>query len=506
MTELLANLALGFGTALSPVNLFYCFVGVLLGTLIGVLPGIGSLAAVSMLLPVSFYLQPETAIVMLAGVYYGAEYGGSTASILLNLPGTPSSAVVCIDGNPLAKKGKAGLALFVTTIASFVGGTFGIIMLIALAPTLAGLTLVFGPAEYFMMMAVGLIGAATITRGSPLKGLAMVLMGLMLGTVGTDVNTGVARFAFGNTALYDGISLVAVAMGLFGVAEIIASIGQGGKNQYRQRVRLREMVPSTAEMGETALPMARGAVMGSAIGVLPGAGQTMASFFAYAVEKMISRTPERFGTGVLAGVAAPEAANNSAVQSAFIPTLTLGIPGSATMAIMLGALMIHGVSPGPSLLNLNPHIFWGLVASFWIGNLLLLVLNIPLIGLWVRLLQVPYSLLYPAIICLICVGAYSVSFSTIDIALVLLFGIVGFSMREMGFDPAPLVVGFVLGPMMEQNLRRAMLIGRGDLSIFIDRPVSAALLAVVVLLLLWTAYAMFSNSRRRPTLDASSSE
>lgn len=476
---------MGFGVALLPINLFYCFVGVFLGTLIGVLPGIGSLAAVSMLLPISFYLSPEAAIVLLAGVYYGAEYGGSTAAILLNLPGTPSSAVTCLDGNPLAKQGRAGLALFITTIASFFGGLFGIVLLIALAPILAGWTLAFGPAEYFMMMAIGLIGAAIITRGSPIKGLAMVLVGLALGTVGNDINTGLARFAFGNKSLYDGVSLVAIAMGLFGVSEIILSIGQGAKDHYRQRVRLREMIPTMKELREVLFPMSRGAVTGGAVGILPGAGQTMASFFAYAVEKMVSKTPEKFGTGKLAGIAAPEAANNSAVQSAFIPTLTLGVPGSATMAIMLGALMIHGVSPGPSLLSLNPHIFWGLVVSFWIGNVLLLVLNIPLIGIWVRLLQVPYAMLYPAIICLICLGVYSINYSVFDIGLVLAFGVLGVGMRLTGFDPAPLIVGFVLGPMMEENLRRAMLVGRGDPMFFITRPISAALLGVIVLLLLW---------------------
>ncbi len=504
MTELLANLALGFDTALSPTNLLYCFLGVMLGTLIGVLPGIGPLAAVSMLLPVSFYLPPETAIVMLAGVYYGAEYGGSTAAILLNLLGTPSSAITCVDGHPLAKKGKAGLALFMSTIASFAGGTFGIVLLMLMAPMLAGLTLAFGPAEYFMMMVLGLIGAATITRGPPLKGLAMVLVGLALGTVGTGTNTGVARFAFGNTALYDGISLVAVAMGLFGVAEIVASIGHGAKDHYRQRVRLREMVPTAAEMRESTPPIMRGSVIGAIIGILPGAGQTMASFFAYAVEKMLSRTPERFGTGALPEIAAPEAANNAAVQAAFIPTLTLGIPGSATMAIMMGALLIHGVSPGPSLLTLNPHIFWGLVASFWIGNVLLLVLNIPLIGIWVRILQIPYTILYPSIICFICIGAYSINFSTLDVGLVLIFGLTGYVMRELGFDPAPLVIRFVLGPMMEQNLRRAMLIGRGDPSIFVDRPVSAALLTLVILLLLWTAWKTIAGIWRRKAINTGS--
>lgn len=505
MSEIAGNLALGFQTALLPVNLAYCFLGVFLGTLIGVLPGIGSLAAVSMLLPVSFYLTPEAAIVLLAGVYYGAEYGGSTAAILLNLPGTPSSAVTALDGNPMAKSGRAGIALFITTIASFAGGTFGIVLLIALAPTLAQMALVFGPAEYFSMMVLGLIGAATITGGAPLKGLAMVLIGLALGTVGTDVNSGTARFTLGALQLYDGISLVALAMGLFGVAEIIDSIRSGGSHQIRQRVRLRELIPTREDMKQAALPMARGAVIGSAIGILPGAGQTMAAFFAYSFEKIVSRTKQLFGTGHVPGIAAPEAANNAAVQSAFIPTLTLGVPGSATMAIMLGALLIHGVSPGPSLLNLNPHIFWGLVASFWIGNLLLLVLNIPLIGLWVRLLQIPYNLLYPSIICLICIGVYSVNFNVFDVGLVLLFGLIGSFMRETGFDPAPLIVGFVLGPIMEENLRRAMLIGRGDPSIFIDRPISFWLLVVSFLLLAWTIISFLRTGRRRSPADTATS-
>ncbi len=497
MMEVFGNLALGFETALAPRNLTYCFLGVLLGTLIGVLPGIGSLAAVSILLPVSFYLPPEAAIVMLAGVYYGAEYGGSTAAILLKLPGTPSSAVTAIDGNPMAKSGRAGVALFITTISSFVGGTFGIILLIALAPALAQMTLVFGPAEYFSMMVLGLIGAATITSGSPVKGLAMVLVGLALGTVGTDVNSGTARFTFDALELYDGISLVALAMGLFGVAEIISSIKSGGEHQIRQNVRIRDLIPTRADVKQALLPMGRGAVVGSAVGILPGAGQTMAAFFAYSLEKIVSKTKHLFGKGHIPGIAAPEAANNAAVQSAFIPTLTLGVPGSATMAIMLGALLIHGVSPGPSLIDLNPHIFWGLIASFWIGNVLLLVLNIPLIGLWVRLLQIPYHLLYPAILCLICIGVYSVSFSAFDIGLVLAFGVVGYFMREGGFDAAPLIVGFVLGPIMEENLRRAMLIGRGDPSIFWERPISLWILVISGLLLLWTSVSFLRASTQK---------
>jgi len=495
---LLANLAIGFSAAASPQNLLYCFGGVFLGTLIGVLPGIGSLAAVSMLLPLSFYLEPLTAIVMLAGVYYGAEYGGSTASILLNLPGTPSSAVTCLDGYPMARQGRAGVALFMTTIASFFGGTVGILMLMLLAPVLAGVASTFQSPDYFALMVFGLIAAVVVTRGSRLKGLAMVVLGLLLGSVGIDTNSGVARFTLGFTGLYDGISLVALAMGLFGVAEIIASIRQSADRHFSGRVTLRALLPTGGDLRQSGLPMLRGSLIGTFFGALPGAGQSIASFVSYAAEKQLSRHPQRFGAGAIEGITAPESSNNAAVQAAFIPTLTLGIPGSATMALMLGALMIHGVAPGPALINGNPQVFWGLIASFWIGNLMLLVLNIPMIGLWVRLLQIPYRLLYPAVLCLICVGVYSISNNPLDIGAVLALGALGYFMRIHGFEPAPLLLGFVLGPLLEENFRRAMLLARGDYLALFQRPLTGAILALAGMLLLWVIVDVVRGAARTP--------
>lgn len=484
--DLLANLALGFQTAFSPINLMYCFLGVFLGTLIGVLPGIGALAAVSMLLPVTFYIPPTTALVMLAGVYYGAEYGGSIASILLNLPGTPSAAVTCLDGYPMSKEGRAGVALFMTTIASFVGATAGILTLTAFAPVLANLALSFGPTEYFSVMVLGLIAAAAITQGSAMKGLAMVGLGVLIGCVGTDINTGIPRYTLGTPNLYDGISLVALAMGLFGIAEVIASIRDRSGAPLPEKISFRSMLPTREDWRRSVAPMARGTGIGAFFGTLPGTGQTIASFIAYAFEKRVSRTPDRFGKGAIEGISAPEAANNAAAQTAFIPTLTLAIPGSATMALMLGALLIHGITPGPGLMTRYPEMFWGLVVSFWIGNILLVMLNIPLIGLWIRILRIPYQYLYPTIIVLICIGVYTVNNSIFDVGLALFFGFLGYGMRLLHFEPAPLLIGFVLGPMIEENFRRAMLFSRGDYATFVTQPVSATLLGLAVLLFLWS--------------------
>ncbi|HSP24346.1 MAG TPA: tripartite tricarboxylate transporter permease, partial [Saliniramus sp.] len=391
--DLIANLTLGFETALSPTNLLYCFIGVFLGTFIGVLPGIGALAAVSMLLPVTFYLPATTALVMLAGVYYGAEYGGSIASILLNLPGTPSAAVTCLDGYPMAQQGRAGVALFMTTVASFVGASIGIVALTAFAPILVQVTLAFGPAEYFAVMLLGLLAASAVSQGSPAKGIAMVVLGLMLGCVGTDINSGEARFTMGYYPLLDGISLIALAMGLFGISEVIASINTTNGDVLKEKITFRSMLPTRDDTRRSIMPMARGTTVGTVFGTLPGTGQTIASFIAYAIEKRVSRDPGRFGKGAIEGIMSPESANNAAAQTAFIPTLTMGIPGSATMALMLGALMIHGITPGPALMTEHPDIFWGLIASFWIGTVMLVLLNIPLIGMWVRLLKIPYHFL-----------------------------------------------------------------------------------------------------------------
>ncbi len=495
--EILSNLATGFDEALSLTNLGYCFAGVFLGTFFGALPGVGSLAAVSMLLPVTFYLEPTTALVMLAGVYYGAEYGGSTSSILLNLPGTPSNAVTCIDGYPMTQQGRSGVALFATTIASFFGGTVGILLLYSLAPMIVQWALKFGPAEYFAIMIFGLVAAATVTQEAPAKGLAMVAVGIMLGTIGADLTTGIARYDFGYFELHDGISFIALAMGVFGVSEIIVSIATSVKKPFIQKVTFASMIPTRDEVRRSPMPMIRGAGLGAFFGALPGTGPSIATFIGYAVEKRLSNRPERFGKGAIEGIMSPESANNAAVQSAFIPTMTLGIPGSATMAVMMGALLIHGIQPGPQLMERNPEIFWGLAASFWIGNVLLLMLNIPLIGLWVRLLKIPYGILYPAVICFICIGVYTVRTSAFDVVLVLLFGLAGYVLRLLRFELAPLLIGFILGPMVEENFKRAMLIYRGDFGEMLSRPISGTLLAMTGLLLVWSVWVIW-RARRVP--------
>lgn len=496
--DLIDNVLMGFGMALSMQNLFYCFIGVFLGTMLGALPGIGSLAAVSMLLPLSIGLPPTTALVMLAGVYYGSEYGGSTASILLNLPGTPTNAVTCLDGYPMAQQGRAGVALFATTIASFIGGTFGIILLYTISPLLAGAAIAIGPAEYFALMVAGLVAAAVVSDERPLKGVAMVALGLMLGTIGTDVDSGVARYNLGYLELRDGISFIALAMGLFGVSEVIMSLRSSmGARRPIGKVTFRSMLPARAEWRASAGPVARGSVLGGIFGALPGTGPTIATFLGYAMEKKLARDPSRFGKGAIEGVVSPESANNSAAQTAFIPTLTLGIPGSATMAIMLGALIMNGVAPGPQLMTNNPEIFWGLAASFWIGNVLLLVLNIPLIGLWIRLLQIPYTLLYPAILVLICIGTYTVRNSAFDIVLVLIFGLAGYVLRRLDFQLAPVLIGFILGPMIEENFKRAMLFSRGDFMTFLERPVSGITLTLTAGLLGWAVFRTLAGRRKR---------
>jgi putative tricarboxylic transport membrane protein len=497
--ELLANLELGLLTALSPENLLYCVLGVTVGMVIGVMPGIGHLAAISMLMPLTYHVPTTAALVMLAGIYYGAQYGGSIASILLNLPGTASSAVICLDGYPLTRQGRAGVALFMTTIASFVGSLIAIAVLIALAPPLARVALAFGSADYFAMMFLGLVAAALLVQGPALLGAASVVIGLLLGLVGTDVNTGVMRFTFGVPHLFDGVSIIALAMALFGVTEVIASIGKEKPEGTRAaRISFRSLLPTRADVTSNVTPVLRGAAVGTGVGILPGAGGgSMAAFMAYAVEKRISRTPERFGKGALPGITAPESANNAAAQAAFIPTMTLGIPGDAVMALMLGALLIHGVQPGPRVVTESPDLFWGLVMSFLIGNLILLVLNIPLIKLWVKILEIPYRLLFPSIILLIVVGVYSVSSSYFDVLTVALFGFVGYLMIAMGFEPAPLLLGYVLGPLLEENFRRALLVSNGDLTTFATRPVSAAFLALSFMLIAWVAVAGYRAGGRR---------
>ncbi len=494
------NILLGLETAFSMYNLFYCFLGVFLGTLLGVIPGIGVLAAISMLFPMTFHLEPTAALIMLAGIWYGTSYGGNTASILLNVPGSPSNAVTCLDGYPMTLQGRGGIALLMTTVASFCGGSIGIILLMSFAPTISAYALNFSSAEYFSLMLLGLVAASNISGGSVIKGLIMVTFGILFGTVGSDIYTGTRRFDFGVLDLADGINLVALAMGLFGVAEVISSIGKvDGSRVDRSSLKLSAMKPTRDDVKRSCMPMVRGSSIGSFFGTLPGTGPSIAAFMAYAVERRVAKQPERFGKGAIEGIMAPESANNAADQTSFIPTLALGIPGSATMALMLGALMIHGIAPGPQLMTDQPSLFWGLVMSFWIGNVLLVILNVPLIGLWVRLLMVPYKLLFPAVLMFICIGTYSVNNSAFDVLLVVVFGAIGYGMRVLGFPAAPMLLGFVLGPMMEEHFRRAMLLSRGDFSTFIDRPISATVLAFTVFVLLLGLRPLFS--RKAPAAE-----
>lgn len=482
--DLLSGIALGLQTALSAEALLFCFIGVTVGTIVGVLPGIGALAAISLALPLTYYLDPTTALIMLAGIFYGAQYGGSTASILLNLPGTATAAITCLDGYPLAQQGKAPLALFITAINSFAGATFAILLVMGFAPVIAEVALNFGAAEYFSVILLGLVAASTLTLGSAWKALSMVVFGLALGLVGTDVNTGMFRFTFGIWPLADGFSLVAVAMGLFGVAEIISNIGQpAGTLHSVGRIRFRDMLPARGEWKPIGKATLRGSVIGSFVGALPGTGPGIATLMAYATEKRLSRNPERFGRGALEGLSAPEAANNASVQAAFIPTLSLGIPGDAVIAVLMGAMILHGIQPGPTLITSQPTMFWGLIMSFWIGNIMLLILNIPLIGLWVKLLSIPYHLLYPGILIFICIGVYSSDNNVFDIFVVLGFGIVGYLMRRTGFPATPVLLGFILGPLLEENFRRAMLLSQGDPLVFFQRPISAGFLLLSLVFL-----------------------
>ena len=487
----------GLDVALQPDVLMYCAFGVILGTFVGVLPGIGAMATISLLLPLTYYLSPEAALIMLAGVYYGSQYGGAVASILLRLPGTPQSAVTTLDGYPLAQQGRAGVALFTSMTSSFLGSMFGILVLIVLSGVLSRAATSFGAADYAAMMLLGLIAASTIGAQNPAKGFAMVVLGLILGCVGVDVNSGTQRFIFGQTELMDGINLVALAMGLFGVAEVIANIQTAERTGVPPRVALRDLLPNSRDLRRIPFPALRGASLGSFFGALPGTGSTISSFLAYAVERRLARNPERFGHGAIEGVAAPEAANNAAAISAFVPTLTLGIPGDPIMALMLGALVIHGVQPGPLMLEARPDMFWGLIASFGIGNLLLLILNLPLIGIWVSMLRIPFRWLYPAILIFVCLGVYSVRGAAFDIFAVALIGTIGYTLSLARFNPALLLLGFVLGPLIETNLRRALLIARGDPMVFLQRPISAVFMLAIAGLIAMSVVQALRRRRAR---------
>jgi TctA family transporter len=484
--DFLANLSLGFGVALTPINLLYAFIGCFLGTLIGVLPGIGPVATIAMLLPATFSLPPLSALIMLAGLYYGAQYGGSTTSILVNLPGEPSSVMTCIDGYQMARQGRAGPALAIAALGSFFAGSVGVLLLAAFAPPLMLLAAEFGPAEYFSLMVLGLIGAVVLASGSLLKAIAMVLLGLLLGLVGTDVNSGIPRFSFGIPELIDGIGFVVIAMGIFGYGEIISNLGRPEKEREVYTAKVHGLFLTLQDFKKSVPAVLRGTCLGCVLGVLPGGGALLSSFAAYVFEKKVRTRPDEIpmGKGNIRGVAAPESANNAGAQTSFIPMLTLGIPPNAVMALMIGAMMIHNIQPGPQVLTRNPALFWGLITSMWIGNLMLVILNLPLIGIWIKLLKVPYRYLFPAIVLFCAIGGYSMNNTTFDIWMLGVFGFVGYVFIKLGCEPAPLVLGFILGPMMEENLRRALLLSLGDWSTFVTRPLSAGLLAAALLLLL----------------------
>ncbi|SPU50908.1 tripartite tricarboxylate transporter permease [Bordetella trematum] len=504
--EILDNLIHGFGIAFQLDNLMWAIFGVFMGNLIGVLPGMGVLAAISILLPLTYTMTPTAALVMLAGIYYGSQYGGGITSIMLNLPGTASHAVACLDGNPLARNGKAGSALFMLMFSSFCGASVGIIAMILFSPLLVDVAFKFGPAEYFSMMMLGLLAGATLAKGSAIKGVAMVVVGLLLGVVGTDVNTGTMRFHFGIIELSDGLQIVALAMGLFGVADFLKNINQVGDGGViaNTKISMSAMRPQPGDIKQSRGALVRGTAIGAAFGILPGTGPTIASFISYATEKKVAREPQRFGRGAIEGIAGPEAATSASTQTSFIPTMSLGIPGDPVMALMLGALIIHGIQPGPQMMIEHADMFWGLIASFWVGNILLLILNLPLIGMWVRLLSVPFRYLFPAALFFVCVGVYSTNNNLFDVAMVTFFGVAGYFFIRLRFEPAPLLLGFVLGPMVEENFRRALLLSRGELSIFVTRPISLGfIVACVLLIALLVTSAVRQRGRRKELLAQS---
>src|SRR5450830_863999 len=497
--DLLNNLALGFGVAFTGQNLIYAFVGCLLGTLIGVLPGIGPVATIAMLLPATYALPPVAALIMLAGIYYGAQYGGSTTAILVNLPGESSSVVTVIDGYQMARKGRAGPALAAAGLGSFFAGCVGTLILAAFAPPLTEVAFKFGPAEYFSLMILGLIGAVVLASGSLLKAVAMMVLGL----VGTDVNSGVARFSFDIPELTDGIGFVAIAMGVFGYGEIITNLAQSDEDREVFTAKVEGLFPTKEDFRNMIPAVLRGTALGSALGILPGGGALLAAFAAYTIEKKTKLRPGEvpFGQGNIRGVAAPEAANNAGAQTSFIPLLTLGIPPNAVMALMVGAMTIHNIQPGPQVMTSNPELFWGLIASMWIGNAMLIILNLPLIGIWIKLLTVPYRWLFPSIVLFCAIGVYSTNNNTFDIWMVGGFGFIGYLFNKLGVEPAPLLLGFILGPMMEENLRRALLLSRGDWSVFVTRPLSAGLLAAALLLLVIVLLPAVKNKREEAFVE-----
>ena len=493
---LISNLMLGFDTALSLQNILYCTIGVTIGTLIGVLPGMGPVATVAMLLPATYALPPTSALIMLAGIYYGASYGGSTTAILVNIPGEASAVVTCLDGHMMAKRGRAGSALGIAAIGSFFAGCVATLLIAAFAPPLTELAFQFGPAEYFSLMVLGLVSATVLATGSLLKAICMVLLGLLLGLIGTDVNSGAFRFTFGLDELQDGIDFVPLSMGLFGFAEIMRNL-EGNMSRSLVPNKVKNILPSWQEIKVSVGPIVRGTALGSILGVLPGGGALLSSFASYTAEKKLAgdKADPPFGYGNIRGVAGPESANNAGAQTSFVPLLTLGIPSNAVMALMIGAMMIHDIVPGPQVMQSDPGLFWGLIISMWIGNLILVVLNLPMIGVWVQLLRVPYRWLFPAILVFCCIGVYSINNNVWDVWIAIFFGFAGYVFGKLGCETAPLVLGFILGPMMEENLRRAMLLSRGDPSVFVSSPISCGLLIAAVLMVFLVAAPAFRKTR-----------
>lgn len=500
--ELLNHLWIGLESAVSLTNLLYCFVGVSLGTLVGVLPGMGPVATVAMLLPITYALDPSAALIMLAGIYYGAQYGGSTTAILVNIPGEAAAVVTCIDGHKLAKAGRAGAALGVAAIGSFIAGCFATVLIAAFAEPLTLVAFEFGPREYFSLMVLGLVGAVVLASGSLLKAVGMILIGILLGCVGMDVNSGALRYVFGVDELMDGLDFVALSMGVYGFAEIIRNLETlGGREADPTPVG--RVLPSKADLKASAGPIARGTVLGSLLGILPGGGALLSSFASYTLEKKLAgaKASPAFGEGNIRGVAGPESANNAGAQTSFIPMLTLGIPSNAVMALMIGALMLHDIAPGPQVMTTNPSLFWGLIVSMWIGNVFLIILNIPLIGVWVRLLRVPYRLLYPAILVFCAIGVYSINNNPFDIWITIGFGVFGWIVNKFGCECAPLILGFILGPMLEENMRRALLLSRGDLTTFLTGPISGSILAVSAFLLLLVVLPSVRSGREKAFVE-----
>ena len=498
--DLFANLALGFDTAFTLQNLLYCLIGCVLGTLIGVLPGLGPIATIAMLLPATYALPPIAALIMLAGIYYGSQYGGSTTAILLNIPGETSSVVTAIDGYQMARNGRAGVALFTAGMGSFFAGCVATLVLAAFAAPLSQLAFKFGPAEYFSLMVLGLIGAVVLASGSLIKAIGMIVLGLLMGLIGTDVNSGVSRYAFDIPELSDGIGFVAVAMGVFGFAEIMSNLEKKDEDEGFLN-KMTTMIPTKQDVKRMIPSILRGTAIGSILGILPGGGAALASFGAYSVEKKASKYSAEFGHGAIEGVAGPESANNAAAQTSFIPLLTLGIPPNAVMALMVGAMTIHNIQPGPQVMTSNPALFWGLIASMWIGNVMLILLNLPLIGIWVKLLKIPYRFMYPAILVFCCIGVYTVNNTVFDVYVTAAFGLIGYVFLKLGCEPPPLLLGFVLGPMMEENFRRALLLSRGNFSTFVTRPLSLGLLIAAALLVVIVALPAVKKTREEAFVE-----